>query len=227
MAYKHFTVKERKTYKGRNGNSSYLIYLNDPKYFEDSKNNKLVDSKKVHSLAEWLFNTIPEPFDFVKQTFRVSNIISLDYTDAKKETGIVLTVSPIKIRITSTPYFRSRLELKEEDEKIKFKAILDMIDSFLNAKKEARDLQNGEVAGLLREPSKTIGLAPEGSALDRVLQQGILAKNVGRYLTTEDIDGDTVKPAIKTLRARALGSSRKRHSSKNSSKKTRRRRAHL
>jgi len=52
-------------------------------------------------------------------------------------------------------------------------------------KAQARDLANGEVAGILRHRDKNAGLAPEGSALDRAMASGILPGLVGQFLTDD------------------------------------------
>lgn len=93
----------------------------------------------------------------------------------------------------------------EREEKIKIiTTILEKIDDLTGEWiKRVRDLQNGEMAGILREPAKTVGLAPEGSALDKVFSQGILPKNVGRFLTEEEITGTSIKPTLSNLHTKA------------------------
>jgi hypothetical protein len=53
-------------------------------------------------------------------------------------------------------------------------------------KAQARDLANGEVAGILRHRDKTKGLVEEGSALDRAMASGILPSQVGQFLTDDE-----------------------------------------
>ncbi len=85
-------------------------------------------------------------------------------------------------------------------------------------KEEARDLQNAEASGILRKPENTIGLAPEGSSIDRAMASGILAKSVGQFLTKEHIKSDTVRPVIQSLKSKVTGTARKRR--KNARRKT-------
>jgi hypothetical protein len=57
--------------------------------------------------------------------------------------------------------------------------------TYRELKSQAKDLAAGEVAGILRHPDKTVGLAPEGSALDDLLRIGILPGQVGQFLTDD------------------------------------------
>ena len=52
-------------------------------------------------------------------------------------------------------------------------------------KAQARDLANGEVAGILRHRDKNAGLVEEGSAFDRAMATGILPSQVGQFLTDD------------------------------------------
>ena len=86
---------------------------------------------------------------------------------------------------------------------------------------QARDLANGEMAGILRESGQTQGLAEEGSALDRAMASGILPSQVGKFLTSdpniERGSEGSVKRSLRNLRASLGGRRRK-------TRKTRRRR---
>ena len=89
---------------------------------------------------------------------------------------------------------------------------------------EARDLANGEVAGILRHRDKTKGLVEEGSALDRAMATGILPGQVGQFLTGDPniIKGSEgeVKKSLRNLRGKLSGpgAARRRRRTKRSRK---------
>jgi len=78
------------------------------------------------------------------------------------------------------------------------------------AARQAKDLIHGEMSGLLRDAEKTKGLAKEGSPLDRALAAGILPQSVGKFLTSEDVKGYSVKPTVNTIKKKHYGVGRTR-----------------
>lgn len=124
-----------------------------------------------------------------------------------KDLFIIIHVNTLDIPIASIE------DVRMYDYTIKAYEIVDF-SKYDKLRSEARDLQNGEMSGILREPSKTSGLAEEDSALDRVLRHGILPKNVGKFLTSEEVQGLSVKPAIRNLSKKVRGKARRKKTRK-------------
>lgn len=64
---------------------------------------------------------------------------------------------------------------------------------------------------ILRAPGQLppAGLAPPGSALSKAMNTGILQSQVGKFLTSKPITGETVRPAIRDYRRDITGQGRK------------------
>lgn len=77
-------------------------------------------------------------------------------------------------------------------------------------KQQARDLAAAEQT-ILRAPGQLgrDGLAAPGSAMAKAMESGILQSQVGKFLTSKPVKGESVKPAIRELRRDVTGRGRR------------------